>query len=35
MAPWTISPSQSQEQGAKTMNTYASKKSISEAVDGG
>jgi quinol monooxygenase YgiN len=34
-SPWTISPSQSQEQGAKTMNTYASKKSISEAVDGG
>jgi quinol monooxygenase YgiN len=34
-SPWTISPSQTQEQGARTMNTYASKKSINEAVDGG
>jgi quinol monooxygenase YgiN len=35
LAPWTISPSQAQEQGARPMNAYASKKSISEAVDGG
>jgi quinol monooxygenase YgiN len=34
--PWTISPSQSEEQGAKTMNQYASnQKTIREAVGGG
>src|ERR1700756_5419658 len=33
-SPWTISSSRSQEQGARHMNQYASKKSISEAVDG-
>jgi quinol monooxygenase YgiN len=35
LSPWTISPSQSQQQGAKAMNHYATKKSISDAVDGG
>src|SRR5262249_43569760 len=37
-SPWTISSSRSQEQGEqgeRPMNQYASKKSISEAVDGG
>jgi quinol monooxygenase YgiN len=34
ISPWTISSSRSQEQGARHMNQYASKKSISEAVDG-
>jgi quinol monooxygenase YgiN len=34
-SPWTISPSRSEPQGDKTMNQYAAKKSISEAVDGG
>jgi quinol monooxygenase YgiN len=34
-SPWTISPSRSEPQGDKTMNQYASKKSLSEAVDGG
>jgi quinol monooxygenase YgiN len=33
--PWTISPSRSEQLGAKTMNQYPSKKSINEAVDGG
>jgi quinol monooxygenase YgiN len=35
ISPWKISSSRSQEQGARHMNQYASKKSISEAVDGG
>jgi quinol monooxygenase YgiN len=35
LSPWTMSSSQSQEQGARTMNHYATKKSISDAVDGG
>jgi quinol monooxygenase YgiN len=34
-SPWTMSSSQSREQGAHSMNQYASKKSISDAVDGG
>jgi quinol monooxygenase YgiN len=34
-SPWTISLSRSEPQGDKTMNQYASKKSLSEAVDGG
>ena len=34
--PWTISPSRSEEKGAKTMNQYAgNNKTISEAVGGG
>lgn len=34
--PWTIPPSQSEEQEAKTMNQYGSnQKTISEAVSGG
>jgi len=35
VSPWTVSPSRSEEQGARPMKQYASKKSISEAVDGG
>jgi quinol monooxygenase YgiN len=35
LSPWMISSSQSQEQGTRTMNQYATKKSISDAVDGG
>jgi quinol monooxygenase YgiN len=35
LSPWTVSSSQSQEQGDRTMNHYATKKSISDAVDGG
>jgi quinol monooxygenase YgiN len=34
-APWTISLSQAEEQRGKTMNQYASNKTISEAVGGG
>ena len=34
--PWTISPSRSEQQGAKTMNQYAANnKTIGEAVGGG
>ena len=34
--PWTISPSRSEEQGAKTMNQYAANnKTIGEAVGSG
>jgi quinol monooxygenase YgiN len=34
--PWTISPSRSKEQGAKTMNQYAgNNETIGEAVSGG
>src|ERR1700719_782730 len=34
--PWTISPSRSEEKGARTMNQYAANdKAISEAVGGG
>ena len=35
LSPWTATSSQAQEQGAKTMNHYATQKSISDAVDGG
>src|SRR5262249_20732988 len=35
LSPWTLSSPQAQEQGARTMNHYATKKSISDAVDGG
>ncbi|TYL75715.1 antibiotic biosynthesis monooxygenase [Bradyrhizobium cytisi] len=35
LSPWTAASSQAQEQGAKTMNHYATQKSISDAVDGG
>ena len=35
-SPWTISPTRSEEQGAKTMNQYAANnKTVSEAVGGG
>jgi quinol monooxygenase YgiN len=35
LSPWTTSSSQAQQQGARTMNHYATQKSISDAVDGG
>jgi quinol monooxygenase YgiN len=35
LSPWTTSSSQAQQPGAKTMNHYATQKSISDAVDGG
>ncbi|MET4798249.1 antibiotic biosynthesis monooxygenase family protein [Bradyrhizobium sp. LB11.1] len=35
LSPWAAAASQAQDQGAKTMNHYATQKSISEAVDGG
>ncbi|MCD9295437.1 antibiotic biosynthesis monooxygenase [Bradyrhizobium diazoefficiens] len=34
LSPWTSS-SQAQQQGGKTMNHYATQKSLSDAVDGG
>jgi quinol monooxygenase YgiN len=35
LSPWTISSSQAEQQGARTMKHYATQKSISDAVDGG
>ncbi|MGX1319484.1 quinol monooxygenase YgiN [Bradyrhizobium sp. USDA 377] len=35
LSPWTAASSQAQQQGGRTMNHYATQKSLSDAVDGG
>ncbi|WLB55370.1 putative quinol monooxygenase [Bradyrhizobium sp. 521_C7_N1_3] len=35
LSPWAAASSQAQQQGARTMNHYATQKSLSDAVDGG
>ncbi|WP_426411460.1 putative quinol monooxygenase [Bradyrhizobium ganzhouense] len=35
LSPWAAASSQAQQQGGRTMNHYATQKSLSDAVDGG